>query len=81
MKALQLIRKDNKFICSECRMAGRLRPACNFCNGFFSNYESLLAQIMREYETGYLTFQEFYDIIDLEKEKESSDDTDSQKYI
>lgn len=68
-----LIRKKDKFICSNCRMAGRLRPACDFCKMLFSNYESMMAEVLHDYEIGCLTSTEIYDIIDLEDEEDEED--------
>lgn len=40
----KLIRKNNNYICSECRMRqhGDLMPFCYFCGTNFSNYEEIL---------------------------------------
>lgn len=40
----QLIDKNNKYICSECRIKqpNDLSPFCYFCGANFSNYEEIL---------------------------------------
>ena len=73
-----IVKKDNRMICGNCRMRlPRLILSCPFCESIFSNYEVVAAQLLHEYENGYLTFEEIHGIIDLENEERLNNDTDS----
>lgn len=46
-----LLTKNNKHICSNCRMEQKdLRAFCWFCDSFFSNYEEALLENYKDKE-------------------------------
>ena len=47
-----LLTKNNKHICSNCRMEQKdLRAFCWFCDSFFSNYEEVALQYYKDKNT------------------------------
>lgn len=65
-----IVYKNHKLICGNCRLEmHRLRAFCPFCGGLFANYETVLSDLFRDYENGYLTLDQIYDIINLENVK------------
>ena len=46
---VELVKRGDKYICSECRMQQRaLQWSCWFCGRTFSNYESIIFKKMKE---------------------------------
>lgn len=44
-----LAKKNNKWICHNCRMEQKkLQPTCWFCDYFFSNYEAVVLENYKE---------------------------------
>lgn len=73
---------DNNLYCANCRIhIPKLKAYCPFCNAIFSNYENILNQLFQDYQNGYLTFDEIYDIINLVNEEDINYDTNPKKYI
>lgn len=47
----ELVKRGDKYICSECRMQQReIQWSCWFCGKYFSNYESILIEKLKEKE-------------------------------
>ena len=46
----KLIRKNDYYYCSECRMRQELQPYCDFCEAIFTNYEEELIKVFKESE-------------------------------
>ena len=45
----ELVKRGDKYICSECRMQQRgLQWSCWFCGKTFSNYENILLKKLKE---------------------------------
>lgn len=45
----QLVKKNDKYICSECRMTQyQITSYCKFCNLPFSNYEEIIIKELLE---------------------------------
>lgn len=46
-----LVKKDNDYLCSECRMRQKpIEECCKFCRVAFSNYENIMIKEIMEKE-------------------------------